>query len=292
MMSLLRSLLLCGIPALLCLGNARSEGGDEARKTWPLFAFCLEHDAKKRTMSQQAELLAKLGYDGYGHLWLEGVGKRAGTLADAGLRLFQIYLQVDLAAARPYDEAALAKALPGLEPHGTQLVLLIKGGRPSDPGLDKKAVGVVTRIADAARPFGVPIVLYPHTNDWLEKGRDAVRIAAKVNRPGEVGVMFNLCHWMKADPQRDLRAVLREMQPWLMAVSLSGSDTAEEVRTGKGDWIQPLGRGSYDMSVLLDHLRAVDYSGSIGLQCYGIGGDAAVHLEESMLAWKRLGGGR
>ena len=280
-----------GLALLILALPVRSEpveAGQGVRSGWPLFAFCIEHDAVKRSMSEQAGLLEQIGYDGYGHLWLDGADARARTLEAVGLSLFQVYVKVDLAAPRPFDEQALKKVLPALKPHGTQLVLLVTGGAPSDPDLDGVAVEVVTRIADLARPFGVAIALYPHTNDWLEKSSDAFRIAAKVNRPGEVGVMFNLCHWMKADPNRNLGAVLREAKPWLMAVSLSGSDSAEEVRNGKGEWIQPLGRGSGDISAFLDHLRAIDFAGPIGLQCYGIGGDAKVHLEESMLAWKRL----
>ena len=165
---------------------------------------------------------------------------------------------------------------------------MVKGGKPSDPGLDAKAVEAVTRIADTAKPFDVPVVLYPHTGDWLEKSGDAVRIASKVNRPGQVGAMFNLCHWMKADPNRDLRAVLREVKPWLMAVSLSGSDAPEEVRAGKGNWIQPLGQGSYDVGEFLGALRSIHYTGPVALQCYGIRGDARRHLRQSMETWKRL----
>ncbi len=241
-------------------------------------------------MPAEAVLLKKLGYEGYGHLWLDGANTRAETLTNAGLGLFQVYVKVNLAAPQPFDMETLTRILPALKPHGPQLALLVKGGKPSDPSLDDKAAEAITRIADMARPFDVKVVLYPHTNDWLEKPRDAVRMAEKVNRPGEVGAMFNLCHWMKADPNRDLSVVLKEMKPWLMAVSLSGSDTPEEVRNGKGNWIQPLGRGSYDVSELLDALRSIDYSGPIGLQCWGIGGDAKVHLQESMLAWKRVSG--
>lgn len=282
---------LVGLALLILVLPVRAkpvQAGQGERGDWPFFAFCIEHDAVKRSMSEQADLLERIGYDGYGHLWLDGADARARTLEDVGLSLFQVYVKVDLAASRPFDVQALKKVLPALKPHGTQLALLVTGGKPSEPDLDGKAVEVVTRMADMARPFGVTIVLYPHTNDWLENAGDAVRVAAKVDRPGEVGVMFNLCHWMKADPNRDLGAVLRQTKPWLMAVSLSGSDSAAEVRNGKGDWIQPLGRGSGDISVFLDHLRAINYSGPIGLQCYGIGGDAKGHLEESMLVWKRL----
>lgn len=99
--------------------------------------------------------------------------------------------------------------------------------------------------------------------------------------------MFNLCHWMKADSKRDLRAVLQEAQPWLMAVSLSGSDTPEQVRLGKGNWIQPLDSGSYNITEFLDILHDINYSGAIGLQCWGIPGDARTHLERSIGTWKR-----
>lgn len=288
-----RLLFICGLMGLAGRTPAMADelGQASASKpaaSWPLFAFCIEHDAKKRTMPEQSALLADLGYAGFGHLWLADADKRAKVLSEADLRLYQVYVTVDLAQPKPYDEQMLATVLPALKPHGTQLALLVKGGKPSDPGLDDKAVEVITRIAETAKPFDVTVVLYPHTNDWLEKSGDAVRIAAKVNRPGEVGAMFNLCHWMKADPNRDLPAVLREARPWLMAVSLSGSDTPDDVRAGKGNWIQPLDQGTYDLGELLDALRSIRYSGPVGLQCYGIRGDARQHLQQSMEAWKRL----
>ena len=257
--------------------------------TWPFFAFCMDtHDAKKRTLPQQAAMLKEVGYAGCGHLWLDNVETRARTLSNAGLRLFQVLVRVDLAKPQPLDEKRIAEILPALKQHRTQLALLITGGKPSDSKLDDKAVAVIKCIADMAKPHDVTVVLYPHTMHWLETTGDAVRIAKKVNRPGEVGVMFNLCHWMKADANRDLRAILKEAQPWLMALSLSGSDTPEQVRGGKGNWIQPLDQGTYDIVDFLDILRDIKYSGPIGLQCFGIRGDTRTHLERSMRTWKRV----
>jgi len=274
--------------AVSAVASAETEG-IAASGSGPFFAFCMDtHDAKKRTLPQQAELLKELGYAGCGHLWLNDVETRVKTLSDAGLRLFQIYLRVNLAKPQPLDEKRLAAVLPLLKPHRTQLALLVTGGKPSDTALDGKAVAVVTRLADMTRPHGVTIVLYPHVRDWLETCGDAARIAGKVNRPGEVGAMFNLCHWMKGDAERDLGAVLKTAKPWLQAVSLSGSDTPEQVRSGKGNFIQPLGRGSYDVTHLLDALGELGYKGPIGLQCWGIRGDAAVHLGQSMKSWKQM----
>ena len=261
----------------------------EAPERSELFAFCHDlHDSGKRSLAQQAAMLKELGYAGCGHVWLQGVEKRAATLSAAGLRLFQVYVLVDLSKPQPVDEDRIAAILPALKVHETQLALLIKGGRPSDPALDDKAVTLLRRLSNRCEPFGIDLVLYPHTGDWVETCSDAVRVAGKVNQPGRVGVMFNLCHWMKADDNRDLGAVLKQAEPWLKAVSLSGSDNPEDVRSGKGNWIQPLGQGGYDLSELMRLLDEGGYSGMIGLQCFGIGGDAAVHLDSSMREWRLL----
>jgi len=276
----------CGTDsAIKCKEKVRNRG----ETTWHFFPICLEtHDAKKRTLVQQAELLRELGCEGYAHRMFPNVEKRVKTLSDAGLRLFMVLLDVDLSEPQPLDEKRLAEILPSLKNFKPQLALPIKGGKPSDRKLDDKAVALINRIADMAKPYGVTVVLYPHSGIWLETTSDAVRIAKKVNRPNEVGVMFNLSHWMKADSNRDIRSVLKEARPWLKAVTLNGSDTPQQIRNNKGNWIQPLGSGSYDITILLDALREINYTGIIGLQCWGIGGDARVHLTQSMAAWKKL----
>lgn len=256
---------------------------------WPFFALCMDtHDARQRTLAQQAAMLKASGYAGCAHLWLDDVETRVKTLTQAGLRLFQVYVKIDLSKAQPLDETRVAQILPLLKPHNTQLALLMSGGKPSDTDLDDRAERIIKRLADLARPYGITIVLYPHTHDWLETCGDAVRIAKAVNCPRDVGVMFNLCHWMKADANRNLRAVLTEAKPWLMAVSLSGSDTPDQVRAGQGQWIQPLDRGSYDIKEILRILQEIGYASPVGLQCYGIGGDAKMHLERSISTWGTL----
>ena len=75
--------------------------------------------------------------------------------------------------------------------------------------------------------------------------------------------------------------------PRLWAVSINGADTRDE----KADWaryIQPLGQGDFDVASFVRDLRELGYRGPIGLQCYGIGGDAREHLEKSLQAWRRM----
>jgi sugar phosphate isomerase/epimerase len=276
--------------AIACLVTQQFTFADEASAARPaFFAFCMDtHDSQKRTLEQQAALLEELGYDGAGHLWLDNLEERIKTLDAHGLRLFQVYLQVNIAADAnsPYDPR-LKESLPLLRGRKTMLALLMSGAAPSDPALDERAVALVQEIADMANEAGVRVALYPHSGNWLEHVEDGLRIVQKAKRPN-VGVMFNLCHWLKVDDEKNLKPLLTSAMPHLFAVSIHGADRAEEIHAGTGNWIQPLGNGSFDVGALLDTLRELGYQGPVGLQCYGIPGDARDHLTKSMTDWRRL----
>jgi sugar phosphate isomerase/epimerase len=100
--------------------------------------------------------------------------------------------------------------------------------------------------------------------------------------------MFNLCHFLKAEEESRLGTVLGNALPHLLAVSINGSDRGETIRAGKGQWIAPLDTGDFDLAGCLRLLRERGYTGPVGLQCYGITGDARDHLTRSMAAWRRL----
>ena len=55
-----------------------------------------------------------------------------------------------------------------------------------------------------------------------------MRVAKKVNRPN-VGVMFNLCHWLKGGKGENLKPLLDQAMPYLRAVSINGADTPQEI---------------------------------------------------------------
>lgn len=273
---------LLGVPVWAALGEITP-------KPCPFFAFCMDtHDSIKRSLEEQAALLKELGYDGAGHLWLDDLDKRIETLDAAGLQLFQVYLQVNVSATAdpPYDQR-LDAFLPLLKDRNVMLALLMTGLPPSDIGGDERAVALIREIADKAAPFGVKLALYPHSGDWLERVEDGLRLTRLSDREN-VGVMFNLCHWLKIDEESRLEALLEEAAPHLFAVSIHGADRAKEIQEGTGNWIQPLGKGSFDVLHLLNLLDKVGFHGPIGLQCYGIPGDARDHLTQSMSAWRAL----
>ncbi len=279
--------------ALPAEGGAPAPGNQgmagEARP-FAFFPFCIDwHDAKKRNFQEQAVMLRELGYDGVGHIWLDGVADRLKTLDEAGLRLFQITMTVDLTPGKtPYD-ARFKDVLALVKGRHVQFDLLIGGMTPSDSSVDPRAVVILREMSDLAMDSGAQLLLYPHVGNWVERIQDSVRVADKVDRPN-VGIMFNLCHWLRVDKQRDYKPLLRQAMPRLWAVSINGADEFDAA-PGWDHYIQPLDKGSFDVAGLLKTLKELGYKGSVGLQCYGIGGDAREHLARSMAAWRKMRAG-
>jgi sugar phosphate isomerase/epimerase len=274
---------------LLAMGGGSGVRGAEAARPSEravFFPFCIDwHDAKKRGFVQQAEMLKELGYDGVGHIWLEGVSERLQSLDARGLGLFQITIQVDIAPGKqPYDPR-LKEVLNLVRGRGVQFALLMNGLKPSDPAGDERALHVIREMVNLVPDSGAQFLLYPHTDFWLERIEDCVRVADQMDHP-DVGVMFNLCHWLRVSQDRDYESRLKQALPRLMAVSINGADEWDP-EPGWGKYIQPLGRGDFDVAKFLRTLRALGYQGPIGLQCYGIEGDVREHLQESLNVWRR-----
>jgi sugar phosphate isomerase/epimerase len=270
--------------AWLALAQAAPAAG---QKAYPFFPFCIDwHDAKHRSYKEQAAMLKDLGYDGVGHIFLDGVAERIKTLDEAGLTLYQITMNVDVGAGKQPYEARFKDVLKLVKGRNVQFALLLNGAKPSDQSVDAHAVEILREMSDLARDSGSQLLLYPHLGSWVERIEDSVRVAEKVDR-ANVGVMFNLCHWLRVDKQRDYKPLLKRAMPRLWAVSINGADTQDE-KPGWDHYIQPLDKGSFDVGALLTTLKELGYKGPIGLQCYGIGGDAREHLARSMKAWQKL----
>jgi sugar phosphate isomerase/epimerase len=260
----------------------------EGAASTAFFPFCIDrHDAKKRSFGQQAEMLKELGYPGVGHIMLDKVEERLASVDAAGLRLFQITMTVDVAPGKaPYDAARFKTVLALVAGRQVQFCLLARGAQPSDPAVDSHAVEILREMSDLARDSGAQLLLYPHQKDWIERIEDAIRVADKVDRPN-VGVMFNLCHWLRVDRSRDYEPLLRQALPRLWAVSINGADDYDDQPNWKR-YIQPLDQGSFDVGALLRTLDRIGYRGPVGLQCFGIGGNAREHLARSMTKWREL----
>ena len=265
------------------------------RNTWlaPAGAnpfFALDNgvvDEKHQTVQAQVEMLAELGYDGIsvGLDRCPSIPDLLDELDRHGLRLFTIYTGINIDPGQEPYSAKLEKTIRTLDGRNTILWLFMRSGEhpPSSPASDARAVSILRDVADLAARHKVRIALYPHHAFWLERIEDAVRLAQKVDRPN-VGVTFNLCHWLRVSPEKDVATLIRQAMPWLSVVSINGADADGQ------DWkalIQTLDRGTFDMAAFLKTLGDAGYTGPIGLQAYGIGGDAHDNLKRSIQAWEK-----
>jgi sugar phosphate isomerase/epimerase len=255
----------------------------------PFFAFDnAATDDKHKTPKEQVALLKELGYDGISSRGGKHLGEMADELDKAGLRLFTVYLGINIDPDQPAYGEDLINAIEVLKGRNAMLwlFLLSKKHKPSDPNGDPRAVKIISEIAEKAEKSKVRIALYPHTGFWLERVEDAIRVAKKVNRP-DVGVTFNLCHWLRVDDESNMKSLIEAAMPHLFVVSINGADS------GGKDWktlIQTLDRGTFDMRKFLNTLADAGYTGPIGFQGYGIGGDARDNLKRTMDAWRELNG--
>lgn len=243
-------------------------------------------DAKHQTAKQQVEMIKDLGYDGIGCTAGPGLGEMLKETDKNGLRLFAAYLGANIDADQPRYGPELKGTIEILKGRNAILWLFVlsKKHKPSSPEGDPRAVEVISEIADMAAEAQLRVALYPHNGFWVERVEDAVRVAKKVNRKN-VGVTFNLCHWLRVDEEGNMESLIKSAMPHLFVVSINGADS------GGKDWkqlIQTLDRGTFDMYQFLRTLEDSGYNGPIGLQGYGIGGDAYENLKRSMSAWRQL----
>ncbi len=253
----------------------------------PFFAMdTATKDDKHKTAKQQVEMVKELGYAGIGCTAGEGVGEMLEELDKNGLRLFAVYLGANIDTDQQKYGPELKEAIEVMKGRNSILWLFVQSKKlkPSSLEGDASAVQVIREIADMAAESGVRVALYPHTGFWVERVEDAIRVAKKVDRKN-VGITFNLCHWLRTDDEKNMKSLIKSAMPHLFVVSINGADS------GGKDWkqlIQTLDRGSFNILRFLKVLKKSGYTGPIGLQGYGIGGDAYENLERSMSAWRKL----
>ncbi|MHC4581368.1 MAG: sugar phosphate isomerase/epimerase family protein, partial [Planctomycetota bacterium] len=253
----------------------------------PFFAFDnAATDDRHKTPKDQVALLKKLGYDGISSRGGDELSEVAEEIEKNGLRLFTVYLGINIDPDQPAYGKELTDAIEVLKAHNAMLWLYVlsKKYKPSDPNGDERAEQIIREIAEMAAKSKVRVALYPHAGFWLERVEDTIRIAKRVNRR-DVGVTFNLCHWLRVDDEKNMKSLIEAAMPHLFVVSINGADS------GGKDWktlIQTLDRGTFDMRGFLDTLYESGYTGPIGFQGYGIGGDAHDNLERTMDAWIKL----
>ncbi len=269
------------LTALLATSIVFSASAEETDVHRPFFAF--QNGVRFSSAEERIRVLQELGYDGMGSANANDLEERLPLYDAAGLSLFSLYLGGRLEPNGTPVSATIQNAITQLNGRETMIELYVQGGSANT---DEEAVAYVREVADLANASGLKIVLYPHTGFYIAKLSDAVRIA-RLSERDNVGVMFNLCHFLRVEPESDLLRELEAAKPYLWSVSTSGAD---EGGTSWSELIQTLDRGTFDQTKLFSVLDAIGYRGPVGLQGYAIKGDPTENLKRSIQAWRRIQG--
>jgi sugar phosphate isomerase/epimerase len=146
---------------------------------------------------------------------------------------------------------------------------------------------VLREVAGMAEKSGLRVAIYPHTGCYVARIDEALRLVKRTDRKN-VGMFFNLCHYLKNEDAKDLKARLREAMPHVFDLCINGTDGGE---TNKMNWdrlIQTLDRGTFDVYDVVKTAKELGYTGQVSLQCYAIRGDTRDILRRSMGAWRKF----
>ena len=233
-----------------------------------------------------SETLHDLGYDGLGGSG-DGMKPMLAALDGQGMQLWNVYLALKLQEGASPLTPELRKQIEELR--GRKSTLWIAIAEAPENG-DEFVSQAITQIADLAKQSEVKISLYPHAGFWMARFSDAARLAAKIGR-NDVGITFNLCHWLKTEGDVDpLPSIIKE-KARLQFVTINGADRGETKAMNWDRLIQALDQGTYDVAGFVRRLQTeADWKGPIGLQSYGIKGAQKENLARSMAAWRKMSG--
>ncbi len=236
------------------------------------------------SIDQRIARAKKYGFDGVA--WSLEELARVRLACDAQrLDLWSAYAVVDL---NNKDIAMLAPAKDAIKnlaggPGMLWLGLQCSNLKTSDEQGDQRAIQALTELLLDAEVAGVEIALYPHHGFWLEKMDDGLRISQRIQHP-RLGVVFNLCHFLRNHETADPTAALSRAGASLFAVTINGANSSSNNWQGL---IQPLSDGDFDIKSLLQSLDEMHFRGPVGLQCYGIKTPPSEHLPQSVKAWQK-----
>jgi sugar phosphate isomerase/epimerase len=261
--SILAAWMICGV--LMADGSGRPAGSFS-----PSF-YAFQNGVGFGSPDDDAQMLKELGFDGVSQVMDKGVGlsTRVAAYEKVGLKVLSVYLNVN-------NKPIPADMVRPLKNRGALIELTVRKMTP-------QTVEAARQTAEMAAALNIRVALYPHFGFGIATMPQAMELIARVDHPN-LGVMFNLCHFLKSEKAEDLEKVLHAAGSRLFAVSTAGADL-----DGKS-WdalIKTLDQGDFPQERLLKALEQLNYKGPVGLQCYGVTGDLQTNLRNSMVAWKQ-----
>lgn len=233
--------------------------------------YAFSNGMPEMSYDDEARMLKELGYNGISQIYGGGdqLVQRVAAYRKHGLKVLSVYLE----ATRTPIAANLVQALT----NGGMIELTVKELTP-------EVIESIRQTAETAAQMNIRVALYPHDGYALSTMPQAIDLVGKVGHPN-LGIMFNLCHFLKSEKAEDLESVLEKSAAHLCSVSICGADL-----DGK-NWdtlIQTLDKGTFPQKRLLASLRKLNFKGPVGLQCFAVKGDRRSNLENSINAWETI----
>jgi sugar phosphate isomerase/epimerase len=239
-----------------------------------------------KSFEEQAALVKKIGYKAISGSGEENYFEFRKALDREGLKLPEMYIELNIDKGIALGETKLKKIIRDAKDRDLLITLPINSKlyRNNHSEGDLKLVEILTELADYAAVYHVKLAIYPHFSNYCESIDHALKIATMAGR-SNIGIVFNLCHFLKVEGQEQIEAAVTRAMPYLMMVSICGADSGD---TKNMDWnrlIQPLGAGSFNTYDFVQLVKDKGYNGMFGLQCYNIKVDAPAALSQSLDTW-------
>lgn len=248
----------------------------------PLFVFDNGTGRGVLSIDEQVDLAARTGYAGLLYAGTKAIPELVAAHRARGLSVLGLYTGMDLSDAAPGYDPGLPAAVRQLKGTGAIVTFTVAGKAAKAANGDDIAIAVLRDVAGMAAEAGLQVALYHHYGFHMARVEHALRLRELIGRPN-VGIVFNLCHWLRSGDEANMRTRLAEAVPHTRLVLINGADH-------EGDWdrlIQTLDRGEFDLKRFLATLSELGYHGAMGLQCFNIKGDREENLRRSMAAWRR-----
>jgi len=244
----------------------------------------------------QCEILEELGYDGIHVALLSEVQwqvlpRLAEVQKRYGLDVVAVYATLDVAADDSHQgNCRIMNVIETLEGCGSVELGLRSSDaalKSSDPKGDEMAIALLQRLLKVADRRKLNVNLYPHMRLWMERIEDATRLCKKMNHP-RLGLVFCGYHWFVTDG-KNLGSNLEEAAPFLRSVNLCGCTMLDVPARGFFPaTVELVNEGELDNFRVLARLRELGYNGIVGVQGYGMGGDAYSKLKQSLEALRSM----
>ena len=245
-----------------------------------VFESVLSNDSFYNSFEKKAKLIKESGFDGIEISELDQFKEKFKAIVNLGFKPSSLYTKLNL--DEPELDPRLTDAIKMLKGTGAIICpyIIKKNGvshHSRDKGVDKIAIHLLRRLADLADESGLQVAIYPHLNFYIEKTDHAASIAKKANK-NNLGLTFNLCHWLATttlDERAEVKRQLKTLSPYLKMISINGANNIIASKSNIWeDYILPLGEGNFDVTSLVKYVSIdLGLNIPIGIQCYNLKGN-------------------